>query len=386
MIDPFKLDALVNWLFAGAPPKADFTDTFAEFARRMIGAGLPVDLVEVYLKKLNPLVLGATVAWTKGRGVQVFKLSHAQMLTSLYTGTVHQNVIDHGRTIRIRMGTGNLFEQHPLVQAKLARGYTDYIMCPLFGRFTPNGAIAVGTKRAGGFDEADINAIRRLQAPLARVAEAEVLYENMVTLLSTYVGRGAGEKVMDGRILRGYSEQITAVILFADLANFTALSNKLPPEATIATLNTYFEALDSAIRANGGETLKFIGDGLLAIFPTVDEFTAQTAAAMGAISALDDARADLAKSNTAGPEITFRAALHLGDIHYGNIGSSTRLDFTAVGPAVNLTARMLQASTELDVQTVCSDAFAPLTQSRSAPARAFAFKGFDGPIMVHTLG
>jgi adenylate cyclase len=385
MIDPFKLEALVNWLFAGAPPKADFADTVAELARRMMGAGLPVDIVEVYLKKLNPLVLGSTVAWTKGRGVQVFKLSHAQMLTSLYIGTVHQNVIDHGRTIRIRMGTGSPFEQQPLIQAKLARGYTDYIMCPLFGRFTPNGALAVGTKRAGGFDEDEIIAIRRLQAPLARVAEAEVLHENTVTLLSTYVGRGAGEKVMDGRILRGYSEQITAVILFADLANFTAMSNVLPPDQTIATLNTYFEALDSAIRANGGETLKFIGDGLLAIFPTVDEFTAQTAAAMGAISALDDARASLAMRDE-GPEIAFRAALHLGDIHYGNIGSSARLDFTAVGPAVNLTARMLQACTELDAQTVCSDAFAPLTQSRSAPARAFAFKGFEGPIMVHTLG
>lgn len=283
------------------------------------------------------------------------------------------------------MGTGSPFEQHPLIQAKLARGYTDYIMCPLFGRFTPNGAIAVGTKRVGGFDENDINAIRRLQAPLARVTEAEVLYENMVTLLSTYVGRDAGEKVLNGRILRGYSENITAVILFADLANFTALSNVLPPEQIIATLNAYFEALDSAIRANGGETLKFIGDGLLAIFPTVDEVTAQTAAAMGAISALDDARASLAARDE-GLEIAFRAALHLGDIHYGNIGSATRLDFTAVGPAVNLTARMLQACTELGAQTVCSEAFAPLTQSRSALARAFAFKGFDAAVMVHTLG
>jgi len=386
LIDQFKLEALINWLFAGAPPKALFTDTVGELARRMIGADLPVDTIEIYMKNINPAVLGSAVFWTKGGGAKVIKFSHAQMLTDEYVGSVQRNVTDTGRTVRVRTGTGSPFEAHPYIQSKLARGYTDYLMCPLFGKFIPNGAIAVGTKRAAGFTDEDIAAIRRLQAPLARVVEAEVLHENTVTLLSTYVGRNAGEKVMDGRILRGYSENITAVILFADLCNFTALSNALPPEATIATLNTYFEALDSAIRANGGETLKFIGDGLLAIFPTVDEITAQTAAAMGAISALDDARASLTISNATGPEITFRAALHLGDIHYGNIGSTTRLDFTAVGPAVNLTARLLLASAELGAKTVCSDAFAPLTQGRSTPARGFAFKGFSEEIMVHTIG
>jgi adenylate cyclase len=122
----------------------------------------------------------------------------------------------------------------------------------------------------------------------------------------------------------------------------------------------------------------------LAIFPTEDEPTAQTAAAMGAISALDDARAILAARGD-GPEIAFRAALHMGDIHYGNIGSPYRLDFTAVGPAINLTSRLLQASAELVAPTVCSDAFAALAGARATMARAFAFKGFDQAIMVHTV-
>ncbi len=385
MIDPFKLEALVNWLFAGAPSKADFSDTVAELARRMLGAGLPVANLGIYMLTINPMVLGTLLSWSPGRGTRLDRWAHADMATDKYIGTVPQVAIDTGRMVRLVLGTGNPLEAHPATRKLGERGYSEYTTCPLFSRYAPTSGFAVGTKQPGGFTEDQIAAIRRLQAPLARVVEAEILHENTVTLLSTYVGRGAGEKVMDGRILRGYSEDITAVILFADLANFTALSNALPPAETIALLNTYFEALDAAIRANGGETLKFIGDGLLAIFPTVDEITAQTAAAMGAISALDDARAELAKSNIAGREISFRAALHLGDIHYGNIGSTSRLDFTAVGPAVNLTARMLQASTELDAPTVCSDAFAPLTQSRSAPARAFAFKGFAEPVMVHTL-
>jgi adenylate cyclase len=286
--------------------------------------------------------------------------------------------------LRMRAGTASPYDGHPSTQLLLSRGVTDYIACPLLGRFTPTSALAVGTKTDEGFSEDDVVAIRRLQAPLARVVESVALHENTVSVLSTYVGRNAGEKVMDGRILRGHTEAINAVILFADLQNFTGLSNTLPPEQTIALLNTFFEALDTAIRANGGETLKFIGDGLLAIFPTEDEPTAQAAAAMGAISALDDARDVLARRGD-GPEITFRAALHMGDIHYGNIGSPSRLDFTAVGPAVNLASRLLQASAELEAKTVCSDAFAPLARARCAQARTFAFKGFAEGIMVHTV-
>ncbi|MFN0115623.1 MAG: adenylate/guanylate cyclase domain-containing protein [Paracoccaceae bacterium] len=388
MIDTFKFDAVVNWLLAGAPPKAPLNDTIAELSRRLIAAGLPVDILELYLITINPMIMGSVYFWTKGKGAQVLRFTHAQMASDLHVGTVQHSVIETGRMIRVRMDTASPFDANAFIQTKRSRGYTDYIMCPLFGRFTPNSAFALGTKRAGGFTDDEITAFRRLQTPIAHFTETEILYQNTVTMLSTYVGRGAGEQVMNGRILRGHAENITAVILFADLRNFTALSNSLPPERIIATLNTYFEAMDSAIRANGGETLKFIGDGLLAIFPTVDELTAQAAAAMGAISALDDARAALAAeaAEAAGaPEIDFRAALHLGDIHYGNIGSATRLDFTAVGPAVNLTSRLLLASAELGAPTVCSDAFAPLARLRCAPARVFEFKGFAEPVMVHTV-
>ena len=385
MIDPFKMDALANWLTAGAPPRMPIDGTVLELARRMVGAGLSVATLSIFVKTINPRFLGTRVSWTPRKGVELVPYSHAQLASSEYVGSIPEATMESGRTIRMRLGTSSPYDAHPASQLMLSRGITDYVVCPLFGRFTPASAMAVGTKAAGGFSDDDVATIRRLQAPLARVVESVALHENTVSVLSTYVGRNAGEKVMDGRILRGHTEDINAVILFADLRNFTALSNTLPPEQTVALLNTFFEAMDDAIRANGGETLKFIGDGLLAIFPTEDEPTAQTAAAMGAISALDDARAILA-ARVEGPEFTFRAALHMGDIHYGNIGSPTRLDFTAVGPAVNLTARLLQASAELDVPTVCSDAFAPLARARCTPTRAFTFKGFSDPIMVHKVG
>lgn len=384
MIDAFKMDALVNWLTAGAPPRTRIDGTVSELARRMVGAGLSVATLSVFVKTINPRVLGTRVSWTPRKGAEIVPYSHAQLATSEWVGSIPYHAMESGRTLRVRLGTGTPHDAHPGSQFLLSRGVTEYVACPLFGRYTPASTLAVGTKAAGGFSDEDVAAIRRLQAPLARVIEADALHENTVSVLSTYVGRNAGEKVMDGRILRGHTENINAVILFADLRNFTSLSNTLPPEQTIAVLNTFFEALDAAIRDNGGETLKFIGDGLLAIFPTEDEPTAQTAAAMGAISALDDARASL-RAQGNGIDITFRAALHMGDIHYGNIGSPTRLDFTAVGPAVNLASRLLVAGAELDAATVCSDAFAPLAQARCTPARAFGFKGFADEIMVHTV-
>ncbi|MFN0115624.1 MAG: adenylate/guanylate cyclase domain-containing protein [Paracoccaceae bacterium] len=386
MIDTFKLEALVNWLIAGAPPKAAFTETVAELVRGMVGCGLPVDALTLHTKNFNPTLFGTRVSWTPERGIQMSRYSHEQMATVVWIGSAPYHAIEAGRVMVGRFGTGAPHDAHYSSQRMKERGYTAYVICPLFSKFTPTGAVSVYTKRPEGFTAEAETAIRRLQAPLARVAEAEALHSNTVSLLSTYVGRNAGDKVMDGRILRGHSETITAVILFADLSNFTALSNTLTTDRTIGLLNAYFEALDSAIRANGGETLKFIGDGLLAIFPTQDEIAEQTAAAMGAISALDDARAALARAGGEGPDIAFRAALHIGEVSYGNIGSANRLDFTAVGPSVNLTARMLQASTELDARTVCSDAFAPLTRGRAKPARAFAFKGFAEAVMVHVVG
>jgi adenylate cyclase len=149
----------------------------------------------------------------------------------------------------------------------------------------------------------------------------------------------------------------------------------------VATLNRFFEALDRPIRRHGGEVLKLIGDGILAIFPTPDDRAAQAEAAAGALAAVDAARAALA-----GAAIDFRAALHLGDIHYGNIGSETRLDFTAIGPAVNLAARMLTAAAEMGADTVCSDELAALISDRAAPLGAFYFKGFAAPSNVHAIG
>ena len=276
--------------------------------------------------------------------------------------------------MRHRLGEAPELDDHPSAKALLARGYVEYILLPLSLTHVTTCVFAVGTKRAGGFDDEEFRALRGLQAPMARVLEAELLNTNTAAVLSAYVGRNAGEMVMHGRILRGDLENIPAVILFADLKGFTSISNVQPAEEVIAALNKFFDSLDGPIRGNGGEVLKLIGDGLLAIFPTPDDLTAQEAAAIAALSAVDDARAALA-----GSELDFRAALHVGDIQYGNIGSANRLDFTAIGPTVNLAARMLGAADDKGADTVCSIEFAALIPVRTEALGESFFKGFKEP-------
>ncbi len=377
-IYPDKLSALVSWLTAGAPPQTDYGATVAELCRRLCDAGIGVDLFAVYHIVVNPLARGKMATWTPRRGARQTDFTHEEMWTGIYQGSVSNAVNDSRRMVRYRIGRDPRFDDHRGSAKLIAGGFTEYVGFPLIAVHEPNPHFGVATRRAGGFEDAEIAALRRVAAPLARVVEAEVQRDKTRTLLETYLGADAARKVLGGQIRRGDAEMTPAVILFADLAGFTALSNARPPEEVVATLNRFFEALEGPIERSGGVVLKLIGDGLLAIFPTPDDLTAEEGAALGALSALDDARRALA-----GTGIGFRASLHVGDIHYGNIGGARRLDFTAIGPAVNLAARMLEAA-GADA-TVCSEEFAALVPGRARLIRAFEFKGFGAPAPVHAI-
>ena len=203
-------------------------------------------------------------------------------------------------------------------------------------------AISWTTLRPGGFTGDDSAALEAIRRPLARVVEVYGLRRLATTLLGTYVGRDAGERILQGQIRRGDVERIDAVILLSDLREFTAQSDRLPGEAVIGLLNSYFDCLVPALHAHGGEVLKFVGDGLLGILPVAAD---PAAACCAALAAAGEARATLAQTNAeraerGEPRLRYGVALHLGEVLYGNIGSTGRLDFTTTGPAVNLTARL----------------------------------------------
>ena len=181
-------------------------------------------------------------------------------------------------------------------------------------------------------------------APLTRVAEIRALRRTATNLLNTYVGRQAGERILAGKIRRGFVEEIRAAIWLSDMRGFTALSERLPPQELVDLLNRYFDCQVPAILEHGGEVLKFIGDGLLAIFPLADDGDDAGEVCRRALACAREARRLHRGARRAGGSdtrpIRFGLALHVGQVMYGNIGGGNRLDFTCIGPAVNLAARL----------------------------------------------
>jgi adenylate cyclase len=188
----------------------------------------------------------------------------------------------------------------------------------------------------------------------------------------TYVGRRSAAKIYEGALDRGKAEMITATILIADLRGFTHYSETHPIANVLSTLNDFFDAMVAAIEPRGGEVLKFIGDALLAIFPASAD---QALPCAPAIAAALDARYRTAALNearmTAGRSLLkFGLALNAGEIAYGNIGSKSRLDFTAIGPAINHTSRLLEVAKKLDRDIVLSESFA-MASGRHYPSLGY---------------
>jgi adenylate cyclase len=205
--------------------------------------------------------------------------------------------------------------------------------------------------------------------------------------LTTYVGRNAGERVLAGHIRRGDTETIHAAIWLSDMRGFTALADTLPPQQLVDLLNRYFDCQVPAIEEHGGEVLKYMGDGLLAIFPIGGEAHFQTicAAALAAGKAARDNIAALNKGED-GPALRFGLALHVGDVLFGNIGSGNRLDFTTIGPAVNLAARIEKLAGRLGRTILASEDFVDhCGDDGLQPVGRFAVAGFAAEQMVFGL-
>ena len=207
--------------------------------------------------------------------------------------------------------------------------------------------------------------------------EIRASYRVAGNLLATYVGKNVGERVLAGRIRRGDTEQIHAAIWLSDMRGFTGLADRLPPQNLVDLLNRYFDCQVPAILDHGGEVLKFMGDGLLAIFAIgAGAVAAKVCAA--ALDAAHTARANVAALpaiDDGGAGLRFGLALHVGDVLYGNIGSGNRLDFTCIGPAVNLAARLEKLAGRLGRTILASQEFARCCRQDLVPIGKFAIAG-----------
>jgi adenylate cyclase len=250
-------------------------------------------------------------------------------------------------------------------------------------------ALTFMTDRPEGFSDADIGKFHRLIDHIAPIVEARVNHQLSTTLMDTYLGRIVGEQILSGRIKRGDGQQINAVLWFSDLRDFTGLNERLSADDLLELLNNYLQLVGDALKAHGGEILKFIGDGVMAYFPAEDAlFLPQvTGNALGAARRLIDDIEAANEARAAGGHdpVRFGIGLHVGPVTFGNIGTEDRLDFTVIGPAVNRASRLEGLTKALGVPVLASAEF---NASSTVPMKSMGkhrLRGVPEPVEVFTL-
>jgi adenylate cyclase len=277
----------------------------------------------------------------------------------------------------------SLGRKHAIYGEMRAKGLTDYVAWPFYHTLGKRHIVTFATDRPGGFEDAHIAALSQLLPVLALVSEIRVKNRLARTLLETYVGSHASELILAGATRRGTGTTVRAAILICDLRDFTRISDNWPRDDVIDLLNGYFDAMSEPIERHGGEILKFIGDGLLAIFPL-----SEPSACANLLRAVSEARLAMVALNQKNGEESSRAPLnygigvHVGDVMYGNIGSRTRLDFTVIGPAVNMASRLETLTKQLGKPVLLSRAFADFVKGEFDLERVgeYPVRGFNDPI------
>ncbi len=272
--------------------------------------------------------------------------------------------------------------KHALYDDMRAQGLTDYVAWPLLHTLGKRHVVTFATDRAGGFDDAHVASLKKVLPVLALVSEIRMKNRLARTLLETYVGTHAGEMILAGATRRGSGTTVRAAIMICDLRDFTRISDSWPRDDVIDLLNDYFDAMSEPIARHGGEILKFIGDGLLAIFPLSDPKAC--ANLLHAVAEARQAMAALSEKNSmmGRAPMNYGIGVHVGDVMYGNIGSRTRLDFTVIGPAVNMASRLEALTKQLGKKVLLSRAFADLVERDFALEHVgeHAVRGFSEPI------
>ena len=390
---------LASWVTEAGLIGRSESELMAGFCRRLVEAGVPLARALVILDTLHPIYEGRAFLWRSDRPetgeVREYGRTTEGEAAENWRRSVFFHLLQSGeKMLRRRLAEGDPVDFLSFKQAR-DEGMTDYIA--MVHRFAEEGVIGEmdcvysswATDAASGFDDADVLSVQRLAPFLNLAVKSAALARMAGTLAETYLGRDAGRRVMSGRIARGVADKIGAVLWYSDLHSYTHISETMPPEQIIPLLNDYAEVVVSAVHDNGGDVLKLIGDGTLAIF--ADDNREQ--ACLEALGAAMRTRKGVAKLNAgrteAGLPVTgVYLALHVGDVFYGNVGSKDRLDFTVIGPAVNEVSRILAMSRSVERDVLISADFAerlgPELRRRLVSVGRYALRGVTQPQELFT--
>ncbi len=375
-------------------------DLLAGFCQRARAAGVPLMRAILFVDTLHPLIEGSGVRWARDPTEDSLTFDYGasdsgEALASWQRSPFHALEVSGAETLRLTLG-GPEPSRFPMVARFEAEGATDYLA--FLHRAGSDGLAGLDglyshwvSDAPAGFADAHLDFLAATVPTLALLFRMATLAEIPRTLAETYLGRDAGARVLSGRIARGVADRITTALWFSDLRGFTTITDRSDPAETIPFLNDYAEAAIGAVQAAGGDVLKLIGDGILAIFGTGADVAA---AARAALAAERDFRLRLAAVNAArsargAATTTAYVGLHVGEAYFGNIGAPDRLDFTVVGPAVNEVSRIASLCRSVDrdllVSAALADSLAPDIRAALVSTGRFALRGVGRAQDLFTL-
>jgi adenylate cyclase len=385
----WRFDLIQRWLTDQAPQCRDVAEMLAELAQQLLAAGLPLWRFTLHVGTLHPQFRGYSYEWRAEWGeLRVVARPHGVQSSAGYQQS--PIAVIHAGATEIRRRLDHPAEpDFPILVELREAGAVEYVAMPLraaiFAQGRPH-CLTISSDRPGGFTDGELAQFRSLVPTLGVVVDLMVFQQTARTVLATYLGAGTGDRVLDGQIQRGDCDPVPAAIWMCDLRNFTATADMLPAGDVIALLNDYFERVAEPVHRHGGEVLKFIGDGMLAVFRVAarrgppDACNAAYDAAVDALAAIDAGNVERVADGK--PPHGIGLALHLGEVQYGNIGAATRLDFTVIGPAVNLTSRIEGLCKPLGRRLLLSADFATACDRPLRSLGAHAVRGLANPIEI----
>ena len=386
-VGPAALAPAARWLLGEGAFAAGVAPLLSGAAEHLNTDGFSLVHAALVIESLHPLLAGTRYVWRRDTGQCI-----EEPRFHGFSGMGHGGILpgDIGDPVLQLVITATAAEGEPGFVGEVRElGATDLIALPIEFSDGSRHTVSWATDREAGFTGAQHGALAALVPLLAPRLEIATMRQVSRTLLDTYLGKRSGAQVLSGRIRRGDGETIHAVIWLSDLRGFSGLADRLSQDELIAALNAHFERLVAPIKAFGGEVLKFMGDGLLAIFPvgpggdTAGPASAALKAARSGIASMAQLNGVRGKSSL--PALRFGIGLHLGDLLWGNIGSPDRLDFTAIGPAVNLASRLEHATKAMRRPLVASGTFAEACPEDLTALGPRRLRGLKDPVELFTL-
>ncbi|MEM8972539.1 MAG: DUF427 domain-containing protein [Pseudomonadota bacterium] len=389
--DPAISNPFVDWLVERAWQPRNVPDLLTEFASVLKANHFPISRVRILIQTLHPQLFALAYTWENGvEGIDEFQATHAGLQSVQYQASPFATILRGEGGIRRRLEGPNVRLDYPILEDLKAEGATDYVAVPL--RFTDGqtNILVLVSDQPGGFSTEQLGQLYEILANLSRLLEAHAQRLSSLTLLQTYLGKNAGQRVLDGLIKRGDGEEMQAIIWMSDLRGSTKLAETLSRTEYLEALNQYFDSVAGAVIENGGEVLKFIGDAVLAIFTLDDDPACNRPACERAIKAVRAAQTRMESANGEReakglPTLAFGTALHIGALTYGNIGTTRRLDFTVIGSAVNEASRIEGLCKALGQSVLISSAFADKTDAELISAGTHQLRGVSEAQELFTL-